>query len=258
MLAAQRKARILEEVAARGAMRISDLAEALGVSEVTIRRDVETLASQGLVDKVHGGVTANSLSSTVEPPFAANSMREQTAKEAMAEAASKLVRPGQAVALMGGSSVYALAKRLRDIPNLTIVTNSVPVSDLFAQSPRGDQTVVLAGGVRTPTDSLVGNIASEIFARFNLDIVFMGTHGMDSEFGFSSPNLDESETNREVIRRAAKVVILADHTKWRVRGFSSYADCDAADVIITDDGLTSEALKTLKTQVKEVIVVGRS
>lgn len=258
MLAAQRKARILEEVAARGAMRISDLAESLSVSEVTIRRDVENLASQGLVDKVHGGVTANSLSSTVEPPFAANSMREQSAKESIADAASKLVRPGLAVALMGGSSVYALAKRLRDIPNLTIVTNSVPISDLFAQSPRGDQTVVLAGGVRTPTDSLVGNIASEIFARFNLDIVFMGTHGMDSEFGFSSPNLDEAETNREVIRRAAKVVVLADHTKWGVRGFSSYANCDAADIIITDDGLTSEALKTLKAKVKEVIVVGRS
>jgi DeoR/GlpR family transcriptional regulator of sugar metabolism len=239
-------------------MRIADLADALDVSEVTIRRDVENLASQGLVDKVHGGVTANSLSSTVEPPFAANSMREQTSKEAIAEAASKLVRSGQAVALMGGSSVYALAKRLRDIPNLTIVTNSVPVSDLFAQSPRGDQTVVLAGGVRTPTDSLVGNIASEIFARFNLDLVFMGTHGMDSEFGFSSPNLDESETNREVIRRAAKVVVLADHTKWGVRGFSSYADCDAADIIITDDGLTPEALRTLKSKVKEVIVVGRA
>jgi len=258
LLAAQRKARILEQVAANGAMRISDLAAALEVSEVTVRRDVDALAQQGLVDKVHGGVTANSLSSTSEPPFAANSMREQTSKEVIAEAAAKLVRPGQAVALMGGSSVYALAKRLRDVANLTIVTNSVPVSDLFAQSPRADQTVVLAGGVRTPTDSLVGNIASEIFARFNLDLVFMGTHGMDSEFGFSSPNLDESETNREVIRRAAKVVILADHTKWGVRGFSSYADCEAADVVITDDGLGLEALKTLRSKVKEVIVVGRN
>jgi len=126
MLAAQRKARILAEVSTSGALRISDLAESLGVSEVTIRRDVEQLAAQNLVDKVHGGVTANALSSTMEPPFAANSMKEQEAKDAIAAAASDLVRPGMAIALMGGSSVYALAKLLRDVPSLTIVTNSVP------------------------------------------------------------------------------------------------------------------------------------
>jgi DeoR/GlpR family transcriptional regulator of sugar metabolism len=257
LLAAQRKARILEEVSGRGAMRISDLALALGVSDVTIRRDVENLALQGLVEKVHGGVTANSLSTTVEPPFSANSMREQTSKEAMAETAVKLVKPGQAIALMGGSSVYALAKRVRDISNLTIVTNSVPVSDLFAQSPKADQTVVLAGGVRTPTDSLVGNIAAEVFSRFNLDLVFMGTHGMDSDFGFSSPNLDEAEINREVIRRAAKVVVLADHTKWGVRGFCSYADLGDANTVVTDDGMSPTALKALKAKVSEVLVAGR-
>jgi len=256
MLAAQRKARILTEVSTSGALRISDLAAALGVSEVTIRRDVEQLASQGLVDKVHGGVTANALSSTTEPPFAANSMKEQEAKEAMAEAAAELVRPGMAVALMGGSSVYALAKRLRDVPSLTIVTNSVPISDLFAQSSRGDQTVVLTGGVRTPTDSLVGNIASDVFSRFNLDLVFMGTHGVDPEFGFSSPNLVEAETNREVIRRSAKFVILVDHSKWGVRGFSSFADVEDADVIITSKGLAPKSLESLRSKVREVIVAG--
>lgn len=252
MLAAQRKARILEEVSLSGAKRITDLAESLGVSEVTIRRDVEQLATQGLVDKVHGGVTANSLSSTVEPPFSFNSMKEQAAKDAMAAEAAKLVRPGQAIALMGGSSVYALAKRLREIPSLTIVTNSVPISDLFAQSPRADQTVVLTGGVRTPTDSLVGNIASEVFSRFNLDMVFMGTHGMDSEFGFSSPNLVEAETNREVIRRAAKFVVLADHTKWGVRGFTSFANFESADIVITTEGISKSALETLRANVADV------
>jgi DeoR/GlpR family transcriptional regulator of sugar metabolism len=159
-----------------------------------------------------------------------------------------------AVALMGGSSVYALAKRLRDVPSLTIVTNSVPISDLFAQKPRADQTVVLTGGVRTPTDSLVGNIATEVFSRFNLDIVFMGTHGMDSEFGFSSPNLVEAETNREVIRRSAKFVVLADHTKWGVRGFSSFSTFDRADVVITSKGLSNKALVVLRSKVKEVLL----
>jgi DeoR/GlpR family transcriptional regulator of sugar metabolism len=254
LLAAQRKKRILEEVGTLGATRISDLAAALEVSEVTIRRDVESLAEQGLVDKVHGGVTANSLSSTLEPPFSINSKKEQLAKGAMADMASSMIRPGQAIALMGGSSVYALAKKLVDLPSLTIVTNSVPISDLFAQSPKSDQIVVLAGGVRTPTDSLVGNLTAEVFARFNLDIVFMGTHGIDSEFGFSSPNLVESETNREVMRHASLKVIMADHTKWGIRGFSSFASFEAADVLITSQGLGSKALEILNSRVREVRV----
>jgi DeoR/GlpR family transcriptional regulator of sugar metabolism len=167
VLAAQRKARILEEVALAGAIRIADLAEKLKVSEVTIRRDVEALAAQGMVDKVHGGVTSNSLSSTLEPTFDSNSQKELAAKDGIARLAFDLVRPGMEIALMGGSSVYSLAKLLKDSPSITIVTNSVPVSDLFAQNPRADQTVVLTGGVRTPTDSLVGNITAEVFSRFN-------------------------------------------------------------------------------------------
>jgi DeoR/GlpR family transcriptional regulator of sugar metabolism len=176
----------------------------------------------------------------------------------MALVAADLVRPGMAIALMGGSSVYALAKRLRDVASLTIVTNSVPISDFFAQNPRADQTVVLTGGVRTPTDSLVGNIASEVFSRFNLDYVFMGTHGMDSEFGFSSPNLVEAETNREVIRRAAKFVVLADHTKWGIRGFTSFANFDTADIVITTEGISRNSLATLKSAVKDVRVASAS
>jgi DeoR/GlpR family transcriptional regulator of sugar metabolism len=252
VLAAQRKARILEEVGQKGAVRISEIAEAMKVSEVTIRRDVEALALQGLVNKVHGGVTANSLSSTVEPPFATNSMREQSAKNAIALEALKLVKPGMAVALMGGSSVYALAEKLREIPHLTIVTNSVPISDLYAQEQRGDQTVVLTGGFRTPTDSLVGKITSEVFSRFNLDLVFMGTHGMHGDFGFSSPNLMEAETNRDVIQRAAQFVVLADHTKWGARGFTAFAALEDADVVITTDGISADALKTLRSRVKDV------
>jgi len=254
VLAAQRKALILEEVSLAGARKISELASSLGVSEVTIRRDVETLADQGLVDKVHGGVTANSLSSTVEPPFAFNSLKEQNAKDAIAKIAAEMVHPGNAIALMGGSSVYALAKRLRDVPSITVVTNSVPVSDLFAQTPRADQTVVLTGGVRTPTDSLVGNIATEVFSRFNLDMVFMGTHGMDTEFGFSSPNLVEADTNREVIRRAGKLIVLADYTKWGCRGFTSFAELSEANTVITTEGLSPEALEILRTNVREVLL----
>lgn len=252
MLAAERRARILQEVSHTGAVKITQLASALAVSEVTIRRDIESLTDLGLVDKVHGGVTANVLSSIKEPPFSINSRKLQTEKSAIAKVAAGMVQPGQSIALLGGSTVFALAQRLLDVPSLTIVTNSVPISNLFAQNPRVDQTVVLAGGIRTPTDSLVGSITSQVFARFNLDYVFLGTHGMDAEFGFSSPNLIEGETNREVINRASKMVVLVDHTKWGQRGFSSFAPLELADTVITSEGLSAEAEQVLRSRVKDV------
>lgn len=254
MLAAQRKATILREVGTRGAIRIADLADTLGVSEVTIRRDIDQLVEQKLVDKVHGGVTAVGFSSTTEPTFDRTSQLHTQAKQAIARSAMALVQPGQAIALMGGSTVYALAEVLGDIPNLTIVTNSVPVSDLFTRERHPGWTIVLAGGERTPTDSLVGAVSIHAFREFNFDMAFMGTHGMDTEGGFSSPNMLEAETNREVMTNSAETIILADHTKWGIRGFSSFGALSATDAIVVDDLTPDHAVAGLRQHIDTVIV----
>jgi len=117
VLAAQRKALILEEVSLSGARRSSELTSSLEVSEVTIRRDVEALADQGLLDTFHGGVTANSLPSTVEPPFAFNSLKEQTSKDAVAKLAARMVHPGQAIALMVEARSTLLQKDSEKCPH---------------------------------------------------------------------------------------------------------------------------------------------
>lgn len=255
MLAAQRHALILQEVSDRGAARISELASTLKVSEMTIRRDLDLLADQGLVDKVHGGATAViESSSVIEPPFKAKSLREQVAKNAIAASAAKLVTPRASIALMGGSTVFAMASHIVQVPWLTVVTNSLPISDFFQREGRSDQTVILAGGMRTPTDSFVGEITVSVFDRLNVDLAFLGTHGMDPKGGFSSPNILEAETNRAVRERAQKVAVLADHTKWGLVGFATFAQFHETDVVITDDELTDDALAALHAQVPEVIV----
>jgi len=255
MLAAQRHSVILQEVAKRSAARISELAEVLSVSEMTIRRDIEVLAEQGLIDKVHGGATAIMEKNMVtEPPFQSKSLREQLAKDAIAARAADEIRPGDSIALMGGSTVFALARFVAKIPRLTIVTNSLPVSDLLNREGLSDQTVILAGGLRTPTDSFVGAIAIDAFKSLNLDIAFMGTHGMDIKGGYSSPNILEAETNRAVREKARKVVILADHTKWGEVGFSTFAELGDADLLITDEGLSVDALNELRARIPEVTV----
>ncbi|MEN9748208.1 MAG: hypothetical protein RLZZ603_900 [Actinomycetota bacterium] len=256
MLAPERHTFILEELARRGVVRIASVADELSVSEMTVRRDLEQLSDQGLLNKVHGGATVKvDTAQVTEPPFRTKSLREQGAKEAIAAAAATMVEPSDAVALMGGSTVFALAKRLTSVPRLTIVTNSLPISDLFQREGRSDQTVILAGGLRTPTDSLVGEITVSIFDRLNIDVVFMGAHGMDLNSGFTSPNLLEAETNRAVQSRAKKLVVLADHTKWGEVAFSTFANLSDAQTLITDDGLSNDAVAQLRGSIGEVQVV---
>jgi DeoR/GlpR family transcriptional regulator of sugar metabolism len=255
MLATERHAYILDELNQRGVVRYASLADALNVSVMTVRRDIEMMAEQGIVNKVHGGATVKSESQPLnEPPFRAKSLRETESKAAIARAAASYVTPGAALALMGGSTVYSLARQLVGIPRLTIVTNSLPISDLFHSEGRTDQTVILAGGLRTPTDSFVGELTVSIFSRLNIDIAFMGAHGVDQRGGFTSPNLMESETNRAVRAHAKKLVILADHTKWEEIAFSTFAQLKDADVLITDEGLPEQALEILKESIPEVRV----
>ncbi|WP_031166430.1 DeoR/GlpR family DNA-binding transcription regulator, partial [Streptosporangium roseum] len=254
MLAQQRQQAILERVRGSGGVRVADLVRELGVSDMTIRRDLEVLAERGLVEKVHGGATAAGPGSTEEPGFAAKSMRQQPEKEAIAQYAAQLVRPGTAIALSAGTTTWTLAHSVVDVPNLTVITNSIRIADVFHRSPRADRTVVLTGGVRTPSDALVGPVAVAAVRGLHVDTLFLGVHGMDARAGFTTPNLLEAETNRELVASAHRLVVPADHTKWGTVGISTIAELSQAHVVITDSGLPDEARDELTAQVGELIV----
>ncbi|OQO95037.1 DeoR family transcriptional regulator [Saccharomonospora piscinae] len=255
MLASQRRSRILEEIRRSGAVRVSTLVDRLGVSDMTVRRDLEVLAQQGQVQKVHGGAVLPGGRSTEEPGFAAKSNRENDEKLAIAAEAVRLVEPGMAVGVSAGTTTWTFARLLRDLPDITVVTNSVQVADLFSRQPRTDQTVVLTGGIRTPSEALVGPFAVSAIRSVNLDIMFMGVHGMDVRNGFTTPNLMEAETDRAFVEASRRFVVLADHTKYGVLGISTIADIDAADVLVTDSGLAAETREALRERVGELVVV---
>jgi DeoR/GlpR family transcriptional regulator of sugar metabolism len=255
VLAQQRQAEIVARVRRVGAVRVADLVAELGVSDMTIRRDLEALAERGLLAKVHGGATVARVGSTDEPGFAAKADRQRAEKVAIAAHAASLVRPGSAIGLSAGTTTVELARRLVDVPDLTIVTNSVPVADLFHRADRPDRTVVLTGGVRTPSDALVGPIAVAAVRTLHPDVLFLGVHGMSARAGFTTPNLLESETNRALVAAAERLVVLADSTKWGTVGISSIAGLSDADVVITDAGLADEAREALAEQVGELVVV---
>jgi DeoR/GlpR family transcriptional regulator of sugar metabolism len=254
MLAEARHMVIVEEVRRRGSVRVSELTDRLGVSEMTIRRDLDALAQSGLIEKVHGGATTRMRLTADEPGFEVNSHRQTAEKEAIAQAAARLVEPGQAIALSGGTTTWHLARHIRRTPNLTVVTNSLPVADVLHAEKRRDLTVVLTGGVRTPSDALVGPIAETTLRSLHVDLLFMGVHGMTDDAGFTTPNPLEAETDKALISSASRFVVVADHTKWGVRGLVSIASLADADVLVTDGGLTRDARALLSESISEVVL----
>lgn len=253
MLPKQRQALILERVRQDGGVRVSDLVDELGVSDMTIRRDLELLAEQGLVDKVHGGATAVEPLSTAEPGFAAKSGLQQAEKRAIATAVRDLIGPGEALAISAGTTTHAVAEALVAVEGLTVVTNSVPVAEAFREGGAG-QTVILTGGMRTPSDALVGPVAVAALTGIHVDTAILGVHGMHPRSGFTTPNLLEAEANRALIRASQRLIVVADHTKWGVVGMSTMAELADADVLVTDDALPADARKPLEEAVARLVL----
>jgi DeoR/GlpR family transcriptional regulator of sugar metabolism len=255
MLAAQRRSRILAELSRDGSVKVADLVSVLNVSDMTVRRDLSALQRQGLLDKVHGGAVVRDEPATAEPGFEAKSARRLAEKEAIAARAAEMVSPGSAIAVSAGTTTHLFARHLVDIPGLTVVTNSVWVADVLHRGGAEGVSVLLTGGLRTPSDALVGPLAVASVASLHLDTFFMGVHGMDARAGFSTPNLLESETNRAMFRSARRLVVLADSTKWGVVGLSSMASLSDASLVISDAGLPAQAIGVLSEQAVELALV---
>lgn len=255
MLARHRQSLILQAVRNDGSARVSDLTQQLGVSDMTIRRDLEVLAKDGLVEKVHGGaVLPGSHGGGHEPGFEDKLVLERPEKSSIARAAAALVRPGTAVAIASGTTTFALAQCLVDVPGLTIVTNSLRVANLVSGGHAADgASVLLTGGMRTASDALVGPVADLTIGSLHFDTLFIGCTGLDPEIGLTTPNIAEAETNRMLIGRARRVAVLADHTKWGVVSLASFAPVDKISVLVTDTLLPADAHTALAGKVGEIV-----
>ncbi len=258
MLARQRQETILQTVEDDGGVRVSDLVQRLGVSDMTVRRDIEALALKGLVRKVHGGATRAGDRSVDELGFSVKAELNQLQKSEIARTAASLVSPGSSVGISAGTTTYAVAAELRATKRLTVVTNSPLVADMLHDPSRDDRTVVLTGGVRTPSDALAGPVADRMLADLHLDTLILGVHGIDMEAGLTTPNLLEAQTNRLLIAAAHRVIVVADHTKWGVIGLSSIATLSQIDILVTDAELDEEARRSITDQVGQLIVAPKT
>lgn len=257
LLASRRREVIRGEVERHGGVRVRDLVELLGVSQMTIRRDIDKLHEDGLVVRVHGGAAparSQGTASSDEPGFAAKSRRQFTEKVGIAAAAAELVKPGSSIGITAGTTTAQLASLVSEVENLLIVTNSVAVADLVPEGRSNNSTVVITGGMRTPSRALVGPVAEAALENLHLDQLFLGVHGMSETAGYTSPNLLEAQTLRKFVGTAQSVVVMADHTKWGTVGLSRIGPLDIADTIITDHGIPDDAQAALRSQVPHLIV----
>jgi DeoR/GlpR family transcriptional regulator of sugar metabolism len=254
MLAAERRHAILRALNAGGAVRVADLAAQLDVSEMTVRRDLDALDAQSLLRKVHGGAVARH--NRGEEPWSSEKAGQQRAeKAAIAAVAAASVEDGMTIAISAGTTTTEFAHRLRHRSSITVVTNSVSVFQVLTD-PAADAAdapqVYLSGGVRTPSDALVGPIADASIASFRVDATYLGVHGFDPDAGLTTPNIAEAQTNRTLIGIGAQLVVLADHTKYREVGTNVFARLPQVDTLIVDDGLAVEDRAVIRAQVGDL------
>ena len=232
---------------------LEEIAKRVGASVSTIRRDLAVLEAAGGIKRTHGGARITS-SRSDEFTFAIRDMHQLQEKEAIGRACAELITNNSTVILDAGSTVYHVAKHLESkAPQ--IITNSLPVANLFASANRLE--VVVSGGVIYPRlGVLVGPLAVESFSRIHADVAVMSAGGVSLE-GITNSHGLLIDIQRAMINAAQKVIFCFDHTKLGRQSVSPLCDLSTVDVIVTDSGASAELVENLRARGVQVIVAQR-
>ncbi|MDQ7030991.1 MAG: DeoR/GlpR family DNA-binding transcription regulator [Ardenticatenia bacterium] len=253
MLAEERHQQILVLLEEKGAVTVAELCEQFGVSEMTVRRDLAALERKGLLRRVHGGAVS-ARGRSYEPPFLVRSGRHAREKQRIAEAALSLIHDGDSIALDVGTTTLEIARRLRDVRNLTIVTPSLHIANVLADTPHN--RIILTGGILRPGElSLVGPFAERIFAELYVDKLFLGIGGLDLEAGLTEYNLEDAQVKRAMLRSAKECIVVTDSSKLGQVAFAFVAPVSAMHTLITDDGADPEVVAQLEEEGVNVMQV---
>ena len=239
-----RAAAIRQHLYSKGHSSVGDIAEAVGASEPTVRRDLLAMEEAGAVVRTHGGARIAEASGA-EVAFESREQINLAAKRAIGDAAYDLLRPDMAVFLDAGTTVLQVARRLRlhAIP-LRVFTNCLPVAQLLLMVP--DMTVTLLGGTLRPQNaSMVGILAEDALDRLWFDLLFLGVGAISAEGEIYSSDEQEAQINRKMLTRTDAPVVMADADKFGRRLTYRVAPLDASIQVITESRLDAGAQKLL-------------
>jgi DeoR family transcriptional regulator of aga operon len=253
VLSEERRRAILEQINRDGRALVRSLAPKFGISEVTIRQDLEVLHSRGLVHRTHGGALPVRTAALLDPSLQEKARLHRKEKQRIAMAAARLVKEGQSVVLDSGSTTTAVARALRHFRQLSVITNAVNIAAELAGT---SVEVILTGGtLRENSFSLVGPLAEETLRRLSADILFLGVDGFDVHVGLTTPNLLEANVNRVMMEIARRTVAVCDSGKFGRRSLSLIAPPSAVHQIITDRQIPKSDLRALREAGIEVTLV---
>jgi DeoR/GlpR family transcriptional regulator of sugar metabolism len=249
----ERRHDILDNVQRAGRASVADLSQAFGVSEVTIRTDLQMLADQGLLVRTHGGaIPANRLSP--ELSLALRRQQQTLAKDHIGEAGAALIEDGDAVYLDTSSTALAIARHLASHRHVTVVTNSIATIQELIDYPH--LAVVVPGGrLRRETASLIGVDGLDFVRRFNIQKGFFGAHGITVDEGLTDVSAEEAEVKQVLVSLCRQVVAVLDATKWGRVGLASFAALDQIDAIISDQSAPADQVAQVRAAGVDVLLV---
>jgi len=231
-----RRSKLIDFIRTRGFASLDDLVRELGVSESTIRRDLDTLEEQGTARRTHGGVLyAGGLPRPAE--FDERQPAHHVAKRAIAAAAAGRIDDGETVLLDGGTTTFEVARLLVG-RSIQVVTNSLPVANLFASASRAD--LVLLGGYVSPrTGVCLGPYANELLGRLHVTTTVLSAAGITAE-GLYNAHLLLAETEQAMLRAAGRVIVVADSSKFGRKSLTFVSGLDSIDILVSDAGLSPD------------------
>ncbi len=252
---ARRHQIILQSVNEKGIVEIKELTELLGVSDATIRRDLNELDSKGLLERTHGGAIIKNLTTSFEQQQQERMKIMLDEKKKIAKTAAGFIKEGETILLDSGSTTYYLAENLSDIPNLTIITYDLYIASNIPIHPTSN--MVVTGGIRRRgyNNVLIGNPVEEYLRTIHVDKTFLGADAIDIEYGVSNSNLFEASIKKLLIKAGKNIFLLADRSKLNRIAFVKVCDITDIDTLIMDEPKEKRMVQELNQRINNVCFV---
>src|SRR5467141_2973371 len=252
MLAIERRRLIAESIRSRGVVSVTEMAEALGTTDITLRRDLRAMAKEGLLVRTHGGAVLP-VGLGHEPSYSEKARQAGAEKAAIARLAVAMIQPGDSILLGPGTTTLALARLLVCSPELTVVTNSLLVAQALMEAPHVE--VILTGGtLRRSIHALVGPAAEESVRSLRASQAFISGNGFSAHRGLSTPSPVVASADRALAGAAQHVVVLADYTKIGQETMCQTVPAARVHTLITDSRAAMEELEAIRAAGLEVRV----